>query len=92
MLGKNTVTLKDKLIAKTDKTNENTRKYTHLHVSTRKRKKEPSSPTEKVKMTFYIDSESLKKLYVYAKEKDITLTKAFNACLANGIEKFEAEK
>ena len=69
-LGKNIV-LKDNLIKKT------TEKTTNACKS--------KNSTEKIKMTFYIEKNSLKKLYDYSYRKRTSLTNAFNTVLIAGL-------
>jgi len=79
----NNVTLKDKLIKSTTSTKNKTSNTSNTSNTRIARKKKDTEGT--AKMTFYIDPDLLKKLYNFSYWDRLSLTKAFNIALKDGL-------
>jgi len=76
----NNVTFKDKLIKSTTSTKNKTSNTSNTRIT---RKKKDTEGT--VKMTFYVNPDLLKKLYNFSYWDRLSLTKAFNLALKDGL-------
>jgi len=83
-IGKNTMSFADTLVKKTTGKTDIERNTRNTRIACKSK-----TSTEKVKMTFYIERVSLKKLYDYAYRERTSLTDAFNTVLSVGLKDIE---